>query len=183
MTRIDALVLQTKTPARSVIGDEAPTTDPLGELYDAHGTRLFRYASMILADAAAAEDVVQEVFVHVAQALRRRSPPEVTYAYLAVAARNECFSLLRRRGRRPEEPLPVLEREAPDATEEERLILEAALVALPAEQREVMYLKVFEGLTFQEIGERCGTSVNTAASRYRYAAAALRRSLAPEPRT
>jgi RNA polymerase sigma-70 factor (ECF subfamily) len=62
------------------------------------------------------------------------------------------------------------------------LILDGALAALPAEQREVMYLKVFEGMTFQEIGERCGTSVNTAASRYRYAAAALRRALAPEPR-
>ena len=182
MTRTGALLVQTNPRAASVTREEAQTTDPLAELYDLHGATLFRYALMILADAAAAEDAVQETFVHLARALHRQPPPDVTYAYLATAVRNECFSMQRRRRRRPEEPLPLLEREAADASEEERLILDGALAALPAEQREVMYLKVFEGLTFQEIGERCGVNVNTAASRYRYAAAALRRALAPEPR-
>jgi RNA polymerase sigma-70 factor (ECF subfamily) len=59
------------------------------------------------------------------------------------------------------------------------MILEAALRALPVEQREVVYLRVHEGLTFQEIADRCAVSINTVASRYRYATAALRRALAP----
>ena len=65
-----------------------------------------------------------------------------------------------------------------DAAKGERMILTGALGALPPEQREVVYLKVFEGMTFQEIAERCGVRLNTAASRYRYATAALRKTLA-----
>ena len=172
----------------------ALTTDTLAALYDAHGPRLYRYARSIVADAAAAEDVVQDTFVQVARALRRQPPPDVTYAYLATAVRNACYSALRRRrtwsaviGRfapRAVEArgagVPLIEPQAPDASEEERLILESALLALPPEQREVIYLKVFEGLTFQEIARACGINANTAASRYRYAAASLRRALGTE---
>lgn len=86
---------------------------------------------------------------------------------------------MRKRRRRAEDPAPLLERATPDATEEERMILDAALRVLPTEQREVIYLKVYEGLTFQEIADRCAVSINTVASRYRYAMAALRRALAP----
>jgi RNA polymerase sigma-70 factor, ECF subfamily len=85
--------------------------------------------------------------------------------------------LLRRRRRHPVATAPLLEPQAPGSSEEERLLLESALRALPTEQREVIYLKVFEGLTFHEIGERCGVSQNTAASRYRYALTALRGSM------
>jgi RNA polymerase sigma-70 factor (ECF subfamily) len=55
--------------------------------------------------------------------------------------------------------------------------VEQALAALPVEQREVVYLKVYEGLTLQEIATLCDVSINTVASRYRYALAALRREL------
>jgi RNA polymerase sigma-70 factor (ECF subfamily) len=85
-----------------------------------------------------------------------------------------------RRGRLVE---PIIEQASPQATEEERLMLEQALRALPVEQREVVYLKVFEGLTFQEIAGRCGISINTAASRYRYATQALRRMLGGDRKT
>ena len=53
------------------------------------------------------------------------------------------------------------------------LLLERA-GELPAEQREVVYLKVFDGLTFKEIASVCGVSANTAASRYRYGIEKLR---------
>jgi RNA polymerase sigma-70 factor (ECF subfamily) len=46
--------------------------------------------------------------------------------------------------------------------------------SLPPEQREVVHLKVFEGLTFQEIADLAGESINTVASRYRYALEKLR---------
>jgi RNA polymerase sigma factor (sigma-70 family) len=120
---------------------------------------------------------VQDAFVQLAIALRRDPPPVVSYAYIAAIVRNGCYDILRRRRRRAADPSLWIECEAPDATEEERLIVDTALAALPPEQREVIYLKVFEGLTFQEIADRCGISINTASSRYRYAAAALRRTL------
>lgn len=150
---------------------------PLAELYDQYGPRLYRYALLILADAAAAEDVLQDAFCQLAHALRRQ-PDVGTLAYLTTIVRNECYSRLRRRRRSPvvEEP-PLLEPVAPGTSRDEQLMVEQALRALPAEQREVIYLKVYEGLTFQEIGDRCGVSLNTAASRYRYAIDAMRRVL------
>jgi RNA polymerase sigma-70 factor, ECF subfamily len=148
----------------------------LAELYDQHGARLYRYAHLLLADRAAAEDAVQEAFCQLARAALT-NPAVLTVAYLTTIVRNECFSVLRRRGRRPVECAPLLELRAPGSSEEERLLLESALRALPPEQREAIYLKVFEGLTFDEIGDRCGVTLNTAASRYRYALAALRASL------
>ena len=47
--------------------------------------------------------------------------------------------------------------------------IEQAMRALSPEQREVVHLKVFEGWTFQEIADFGGESINTVASRYRYA--------------
>ena len=52
--------------------------------------------------------------------------------------------------------------------------------ALPAEQREVVYLRVYEGKTFQEIADWLAVSINTVASRYRYAMEKLRERLAVE---
>jgi RNA polymerase sigma-70 factor (ECF subfamily) len=59
-----------------------------------------------------------------------------------------------------------------DPTEVERV--EKALLTLPMEQREVVVLKMFEGLTFREIGAALGVSLNTVASRHRYALDKLR---------
>lgn len=51
------------------------------------------------------------------------------------------------------------------------------MAALPPEQREVVFLKVWTGLTFAEIADVLATSANTAASRYRYGIEKLRRDL------
>ena len=84
--------------------------------------------------------------------------------------------------RRPEETAarPLLELVASERVDHaERLALEGAIRQLPPEQREVVHLHVFEGWTFQEVADTCGESINTIASRYRYALARLRETLAP----
>jgi len=146
-------------------GQASSTSDSGGSLY--------RYALMVLADPAAAADVVQAVFVAL---LRHGIYPDSGERYLRRAVRNECFSALRRRRHDLlADATPILEaveadRDCPD----ERLALERALRALPPEQREVVHLKVFEGMTFQEIADMTGESINTASSRYRYAIEKLR---------
>jgi RNA polymerase sigma-70 factor (ECF subfamily) len=55
--------------------------------------------------------------------------------------------------------------------------LQRALVALPLEQREVIMLKIDGELTFAQIAQVIGASMNTAASRYRYALEKLRKLL------
>jgi len=148
--------------------------DWIGALYDEYAEALFRYAVMILADAAAASDAVHQVFLGIArqQAGQIRSDER----YLRRAVRNECYSALRRRRREMatgDESL--LESVAAiDEKPEDRLAIEAAIRTLPVDQREVLHLKVFEGLTFQEIADRLGESANTVASRYRYAIEKMR---------
>ena len=60
---------------------------------------------------------------------------------------------------------------------ESQRTLVAALDRLPREQREVLVMKIWDELTFAEIAQVLKISQNTAASRYRYALAALRKNL------
>src|SRR6266851_3754704 len=147
--------------------------DRIGELYDRFAAALYRYALMILADPTAAADVVQQVFVAL---LRLDRAIESDEGYLRRAVRNECYSALRRRQRDPGAPSePLLEAiAAADDRPDLRIAIERAMLTLPAEQREVVHLKVFEGMTFQEIADLCGESINTVASRYRYGIEKLR---------
>ena len=150
----------------------------VGRLYDQHGASLYRYALMLLADPAAAADAVQQVFT----ALLRPAAGIVfdnEAHYLRRAIRNECFSTRRRRRVRGEDAArSLLEPVAADpVAAEERIALERAVRALPVDQREVVHLHVFEGLTFREIAEHSGESINTVAGRYRYALARLKAEL------
>jgi RNA polymerase sigma-70 factor, ECF subfamily len=148
----------------------------VGRLYDTHGAALYRYALLLLADTAAAEDAVHQVFTAIV-----RQPPrfEDELHYLRRAVRNECYSALRRRQRHGERTGAgtILEPIAQAAPHDERITVERALKDLPPEQREVIALHVFEGMTFQEIADAAGLSINTVAARYRYALARLRRML------
>ena len=151
-----------------------------GRLYDEFGPGLYRYAVMLLADASTAEDAIQQVF---AALLRNSAVIDNEAHYLRRAVRNECYSMLRERARGAKDTLtrPLLE---PAATtggvdHAERMALDGAIRQLPPEQREVVHMHVFEGRTFQEVADTCGESINTIASRYRYALARLRETLAP----
>ena len=149
--------------------------------YDTFAVGLFRYALMILADRQGAEDAVQQAFAKLLSAPDRARRIESLEAYLRTAVRNECYSLLRRRRREPaSDGDSLLEIADPTVgSEPDRLALEAALRTLPPEQREVVFLKVYDGRSLREIGEALGESANTIASRYRYAMEKLRRLLQP----
>lgn len=153
-------------------GGDDPRVE-VGRLYDRYGAALYRYALMILADPSAAEDAIQQVFTAL---LSRARSIEQEEHYLRRAVRNECYSALRRRVQRGEDP-PLLEAVGPEARPDERLALERAIRELPADQREVLHLHAFEGRTFQEISDLTDESMNTIASRYRYAVAKLRQML------
>lgn len=152
-------------------------------LYESHGTSLYRYAVMLLADAVAAEDVVQQVFTSL---LRHRGPIANEAHYLRRAVRNECYSHLRTRQRdmtraSDQSDRPLLEAVAPEGVAtDQRIVLEQAIAGLPVEQREVIHLHVYEGWTFQQIAEASEESINTVAARYRYAISRLRRILMPD---
>jgi RNA polymerase sigma-70 factor (ECF subfamily) len=150
------------------------TTRDVARLYDEYGASLYRYALVLLTDAAAAEDVVHQVFSAVMQP--GRGPIEQPDRYLRRAVRNECYSWLRRQSTQQEHSpfLEPVDGTSPAASAEERLALETGLRMLPPEQRDVIYWHVYEGRTFREIAEEQDESINTIASRYRYALGRLK---------
>jgi RNA polymerase sigma-70 factor, ECF subfamily len=140
-------------------------------VYAESGPRLYRYALMILADHGDAEDVVQQVFTAV---LTRPAAIDDEAAYFRTAVRNAAYSRLRQRRATPAAREPMLEPIAPGSNPAERAALEQALRALPPDQREVVHLHVYEGMTFREAAAATGESINTVSARYRYALDKLR---------
>lgn len=147
----------------------------LAALYDRYGGAVYRLALALLGREADAEDVLQDVFLGL---LRRRRDLRDPRAYLLAAARHRAVSILRRRRwetTSAEQPIPLLEGGGLDPNDAAAARqIEQALTRLPAEQREVIVLRVYEGLSFPEIARVVRTNANTAASRYRYGMARLR---------
>ena len=163
-----------------------PTDEPWSVCYRQLSPKLLLFARQWLASAADAEDAVQTAFVK----FWKRQPdaqPE-HYSLLYAAVRSTALDALRsagRRARREAHPeVPVLREDASvfDQSVERRedaALLEAALLKLPIEQREVLVLRIWGGLTFSEIAETLDASINTVAARHRYALDALRKQLKP----
>jgi RNA polymerase sigma-70 factor (ECF subfamily) len=149
-----------------------------------HGAALLLLARQWVHNRADAEDVLQEAFIRFWRSRNRVEDP-VAYIYSCV---KRCALDWRRgshRRRRRELALAKTEIEpllsAPVEQDERRAAIEAALRSLPAEQAEVLVLKIWGGLSFPQIAAAAEISANTAASRYRYALAKLREQLAEEP--
>jgi RNA polymerase sigma-70 factor, ECF subfamily len=153
------------------------TADELKSLYNKHGPALVAYACSCGLDFTSAEDVVQQVFLRMLQA--QLSKPEVPVAYLYRATRNACLN--HRRDRMRETELPEAETWLlhSGGDQEQVLTLQKALRDLPEEQREAVFLRIWSGMTLSEIASATGTSLNTVASRYRYALEKLRYCLEP----
>jgi RNA polymerase sigma-70 factor (ECF subfamily) len=149
-------------------------------LYARLARRLLRVAGAMLGDAGDAEDAVHDVFVALARGRERLRYVEDLDAYVFASLRHAIAARTDRRRfeRRHWERLAIIpapashSAEAPDEGE-----VSAALAALAAEQREVVVMKIDGGLTFAQIAAALSISPNTAASRYRYAMAKLRKLL------
>lgn len=158
------------------IASESLTLD---RLFDLYARELMGYLRALVRHEAAAEDLLQEVFMKLVKRLDRLRTVKNLRAYLFAMARNEAMNFLTRPTREKQldsvPAVPLIE-PGPDATEraEEIARLEKALRRLPDEQREVVFLKCVEEFTFDEIGRMTGVSTNTAASRYRYGIQSLR---------
>lgn len=149
-------------------------------LYDRFAPLLFRVAVNLTGSLHDAEDTVQEVFVGVVRARNQIRNVENLRAYLFTALRRAALRLTaarRERSLSSEELLCLSAPQAKGPDSEQALRLERALQRLPAEQREVVALKIDGELTFAEIAAVLGISPNTAASRYRYALEKLRADL------
>lgn len=156
------------------------------QCFDQISPNLVLYARQLTPSAADAEDVVQMAFVRWWRRFPDGDTENVPLLYAAV--RTIALDLRRGDSRRAKRELAsditLAHGDAPifDPTPEQKetaSIVTEALSKLPEEQREVVTLKLWGGLTFQEIATALGLSINTVAGRYRYALNALQKQLAP----
>ncbi len=157
---------------------EARDADALAALYDRYAARLLGLAARILGDTGEAEEVLQEVFLFVWRAAATFDPARGSVlAWLLVATRSRAIDRLRTRrpaaragltrvDRIPDKPDPR-DVEADSATREWETLCRAAIAELPPEQRLVLELAYFEGLTHQEISQKTSTPLGTVKTRVR----------------
>ncbi len=144
-------------------------------LYEAKASHLILYGRALGLSHGEAEDVLQETFVAL---MRRAEPPEQPDHYCLRTYRNRARNYHRGLWRRLTRELESVRwfDHASNETAAERHAMQA-LAALPADQREVIVLKIWHEYTFEEIGSFLDLSPNTAAGRYRYGLQKLRNAL------
>lgn len=164
---------------------EARDAEALGTLYDRHSARLLGLAQRILGDTGEAEEVLQEVFLHVWKSAATYDPSRgPVLAWLLVATRSRSIDRVRSRRPSGRSGVRSLE-EAPEAASREDLEAtaaskewedqyRAAIAELPEDQRRALELAYFEGLTQQEIAEATGTPLGTVKTRIRLGLMKLR---------
>src|SRR3954452_5289063 len=169
--------------SKPAAGDDDVNADAVADMFEAHGPALLLYARQWV-DAAAAEDVVQRVFVRLLASGRL---PADARTWLFRCVRNDAISAWRsdrRRGRRGRTAATTADGEAGAAwfvpRPEDRIdaaAAQAALAALPAEQREIVTLPIWSGLTLAGHGPVTGLPVSTVHHYYNAALKSLRQRL------
>ena len=158
----------------------------LRRLYDEHAQVLFAFLLNLTRDEADTRDLLQDIFIKLARDPELLDGVRDERAFLIRLAHNAAIDLIRRRSARDktreqfatESISPFAPASDPDE-QTFRAALSGALAELPPDQRAVVHLKLWEGLTFEQIAEALDIPLNTAASRYRYGLDKLRERLRP----
>jgi len=137
---------------------------------------LLGYIKALLQDKSLAEDIFQNVFCKLWKT--KISVEEITNlkAFVFKIAKNEIWRELGKKHSRLRivEDSDIFEAVEEKTSELDAICIEESLLKIPKEQREVIYLKIYGQLTFQEIADTLGTSKSTITSRYRYAIEKMR---------
>ena len=150
----------------------------LSEIYDRYARLVFSIALGTLSDRASAEEIVQRVFTKVWQHARKYHAERGKFSsWLINISRHECIDELRRRRVRPvtqpgdEKLLGTLvsdDNALPDTQAAlERARVSEALHQIPTQQRIVIELTFWEGMTQQEIALHCNSPLGTVKTRLR----------------
>lgn len=153
----------------------------LEDIYREHRRGLFGLALSVVREPATAEDAVHEAFVRMAKQPQKPTGDAAAYAYRAV--RNAAIDQARRRKTRakPAEEIASLfvapEQDDPSWSaqrNETQAMLKRAIDELPDNERELVIMRSFGGLTFQQIADAIGQPLSTVSSRYQNAIKSLR---------
>ncbi len=153
--------------------------------FEDHASRLLLYARQQTRSESDAEDVLQDAFVRMWNTAHKEPDlglPNLPFAFTSI---RRCAIDLARKNQRRHQREELAHEDQDDVqwfesdleTQERNARLEAAIKRLPPKYQEVLSLKVWGDQTFQAIADMQGISINTVASRYRYALQGLRKEL------
>lgn len=166
-------------------GDQSAFTT----LYHATHALVYGLALRIVRDQPEAEDVTIEVYLQVHRQAARYNPARGTpAAWLLTLTRSRAIDCLRRetvQGQRmslPDAmpcPAPLSDPETQSVATERRIMVRKALAALSKEQRQVLEIAYYTGLSHSQIAAQLGQPLGTVKTRIRIGLAALRAQLDP----
>ncbi|MGY6558975.1 MAG: RNA polymerase sigma factor [Nitritalea sp.] len=160
-------------------------------LVEKYKSRVFTTIQLIVKDDAVAEDLLQDVFIKVVQTLSSDAYNEEGkfQPWLMRIAHNLAIDYFRKAKRYPKivmedgvdifNSLQFAEQTVEDARvkEETTVLIRRLIDELPEAQKEVLIMRHYMDLSFQEIADQTGVSINTALGRMRYALINLRKKL------
>jgi RNA polymerase sigma factor (sigma-70 family) len=196
MSGIEVLELLPDNESVALIKTTVKERQHIADIIKNYGNRLEGFIRKRVRTIEDADDILQDVYFQLADADRLLKPIDQMAAWLFTVARNRITDLYRKK---KTESMPEFFAETEDegsfrelrnlmfdngSTPEDDYLrslvwieLDKALDELPAEQRLVFELTELKGLSFKEISEQTGVTVNTLISRKRYAVLVLRERL------
>jgi RNA polymerase sigma-70 factor, ECF subfamily len=161
----------------------AGDADALAAIFERYELPVFRYLLGVLKDRHAAEDVLQETFVTVLR--KADGAGDVSFRGWLFTVAHQQAMLLKRKAKRapaavPDDKLLALigaesDPAAVAAGADSAAAVRSLLALLPESHRQVIRLRVFDGLKFREVAERLGCPLNTALARMHDGIRTLRR--------
>ena len=136
-------------------------------LVERYQKRALAHAMAILLNRDDAEDAVQDAFIDAFKAIGRFDTSRTFYEWFYVLLRNRCYKMTARR--RPTENLEDVQLLAAQRADDTRLALEKAMHSLTREEREIVSLKYFSGLSYDELATYLQIPRGTVMSRLFYA--------------
>jgi RNA polymerase sigma-70 factor (ECF subfamily) len=147
--------------------------EAFAELFERYRDPAWRFFRRRLADAARAEELAQDVFVAILEGRSRYAPRAPFRSYFFGIAYNILLADQRKQSRRHVEPLEG-DPTAPRVDQDAELWVRSALAQLDAEDREILMLREYEQLSYEEIAQVRGMPLNTLRSRLFRARIALK---------
>jgi len=150
--------------ARCLAGDTAA----FAQLVERYERVLFSVALRMLGNPEDARDATQDAFVKVFQRLHDYKPEHRFFSWIYRILTNECLNALRaRRPQEPDIPEMAITSGALEALEleERRRAVQTAIGALPADYRDVLILRHFAELSYEEVADTLAIPVKTVKSR------------------